>query len=221
MLKYLLTISIIINYLSARADEPPYWGEFSTFSNDSMYRADITFRKQDSLLKPGIRDWKIQVYKLKPDTIEMWKTKFNHDGYGGGILTDDGLRYVYVNDWLTIDYKNQIILYSADTIFMYSGKDLGIDTYEYPHTESHQEWLKKYYFDQDSSNLVLNTLDLKQISINFITGKIKSTAFKPGSKEMEQFYRLKKYAYGSLAFIGVWMLWFTFRKQRSSKVGRK
>ncbi len=188
------------------ADEPPCWCEFSIQSKNTFFRADIGFNMADSLLDPWEREWTIKVYEIKSDTVLLWSSKFYHDGYGGGILSDDGGIYVYVNDWLDMkEPPNQVVIYTQQKTLRYSGKHLGLVPSNYPNTASHKIWVDEYFltanYFSDSTCLKIETKDFKEITIKLSSGEIDSSTQAP--KLPEEANSLRYYGFGLLVFIGL------------------
>lgn len=198
-------------------DEPPCWCEFTILSENKEFRADIEFLKSDSLKKPWERNWEVKVYEINPDTSLIWVSKFLNDGYGAGILSNDGQLYTYVNYWLQMDYPNQIIIYSKDEIIRLSGKDLGLDPSSYRHTVSHQIWMKDYYltpdYQTDTTSLIVETLDSKKIDLNLKHKIVKSSVLRY-PELIKQNNLLKKTGYAILIFLCIGIILIIIRNCR-------
>ncbi|WP_281615340.1 hypothetical protein [Flammeovirga sp. SubArs3] len=199
------------------ADEPPCWCEFSIKSNNGVYQADIEFEKSDSLKEPWERRWTIKVYDMKLDTSLIWSSKFFQDGYGGGVLSNDGQIYVYLNDWLDMkEPPNQVVIYTPQKTLRFSGKDLGLNPDNYSHTVSHKIWIDEYELIpnrlSDSTNLRIKTDDLKEILINVKSSKIENSIANP--EFVEENNILKKYGIGILIFIGLGILLITLKNKK-------
>lgn len=217
-MKRLLTILFFIGfYQFALADEPPCWCEFSIKSENGLYRADIEFEKADSLKEPWERKWTIKVYETKSDTTIKWHSEFYQDGYGGGILSNDGQIYVYVNDWLDLEEPpNQVVIYTQDYTTRLSGKDLKLNPNNYSHTVSHQIWMDEYElipnYLSDSTFLKIKTEDFKEIRIDIQSGDIENSIAAP--KFIEENNMLKKYGIGILIFIGLGIILLTIKNKK-------
>ncbi|UII20533.1 hypothetical protein [Fulvivirga ligni] len=205
-MKRLLTILFVGFCQFALADEPPCWCEFSIKSDNGLYRADIEFDKADSLKEPWDRRWTINIFELKPDSNLNWSSEFYHDGYGGGILSNDGQVYVYINFWLDMEEPpNQVVIYTKKNIRKLSGKDLKLIADNYSHTVSHQIWIDEYElipnYLSDSTYLKIKTEDSKEIRIDLKSGEIENSITTP--QFLKENNRLKKYGIGILLFIGI------------------
>ena len=202
----------------AFADEPPCWCEFSIPSGNNQYLAKIEFNKTDSIKKPWERDWIISVYETKFDTVQIWVSKFLHDGYGGGDLSDDGQVYFYVNSWFYMNNQNQIIIYTKENIINLSLQNFGLDSSKYPHTASHQLWIKDCNLIPnlltDTTKLEIVTLDSKKIEIALNDQKISVSNFIPATNE-DNIY-LKKLGWGLLVFIGIGIALLTIYKAKKA-----
>ncbi len=90
--------------------------------------------------------------------------------YIGGILSKDGKIFAYGSWRLNMHCKNQFNIYKSDTVFRYSGRDLGLVESDYPSTESHKIWMNNYYFSTDYktdiTKLIIETLDSKKIELD-------------------------------------------------------
>tara|TARA_B100000809_G_C14900324_1_gene446020 strand:+ start:126 stop:785 length:660 start_codon:yes stop_codon:yes gene_type:complete len=206
-MKRLLTILLIIGFCQfALADEPPCWCEFSTKSDNGLFRADIEFDKVDSLKEAWERNWTINVFEIKSDTNLSWSSDFYHDGYEGGRLSNDGQIYVYIKFWLAMEEpSNQVIIYTKDKPSKFSRKDLNLNVENYSHTVSHQIWLDEYSLSpnylSDSTFLKIKTDDFKELQIDLKSGDIKNSMAAP--QFLEENNILKKYGIGILVLIGI------------------
>ncbi len=191
------------------ADEPPCWCEFSIKSDNGLFRADIEFDTADSLKEPWERKWTIKVYKIMPDNNLTWSSEYYHDGYGGGILSNDGQIYIYVNDWLNMEEPpNQVVIYTQNYTTRLSGKELKLNPDNYSNAVSHQIWMDEYElipnYLSDSTYLQIKTDDFKKIIINLKSGKIENSIATP--QFVKENNMLKKYGTGILLFIGFGIL---------------
>jgi len=217
-MKRLLTILFVIGfYQFSLSDEPPCWCEFSINSNNGLYRADIGFNEVDSLLNPWERKWTIKIYEIKSDTSLKWSSEFFQDGYGGGILSNDGQIYVYLNDWLDMEEPpNQVVIYTQNKTLRLSGKDLELNPNNYSHTVSHQIWMDEYELIpnhlSDSTYVRIKTDDFKVIEINLKSGEIENSIATP--QFVEENNMLKNYGIGILIFIGLGILLIVLKNKK-------
>jgi len=216
MKKIILLFFLVLNY-GIYADEPPCWCEFSIKSDNNLFRAEIEFVKKDSLLKPWRRDWTIKVYENNSKSKLKWSSIFHQDGYGGGSLSNDGEIYIYVNDWLDMKVPpNQVVIYMNNRTIRYSGEDLKLNPNNFPHTASHQIWMKNYELIpnklSDSTVLKINSYNDREIVINLKTTVFNDLNKKPDfTNEINFLIRISVYL---LLFIGLIMTLFTLFKKR-------
>ncbi len=211
---FLFIFFIFVN--NVYSDEPPDWGEFTIHSENHNFKADIEYSKGDSLKKPWDRTWKIRVYALKPETSIIWEQDFFHDGYGDGILSNDGKAYVYVDYWLRMK-SDQVEIYLQDSILRLSGEDLTLVPSNYQHTVSHQIWVENYYLVPnqitDSTKLIFETLDSKRLELSLKDLSIKSSILHP--EFIQQNKTLKKYGIGVLFFLAIGIILILVKKNRA------
>ncbi|NMM50826.1 hypothetical protein [Marinigracilibium pacificum] len=216
----ILFILLVLAPNDILADEPPCWCEFSIYSFDSLYRADIIMANHDTSVAAWENDWIINVFDTSIDSI-IWSSKFYNDGYGAGILSNDGKIYVYGNSWLIMDYKNQLVIYTADTIFQYSGRDLGLIESDYPNTVSHKIWIEDYYlypnYQTDSTRVIIATLDSKKIELNIYSGEIRISKIKQSKEMIEQLVNVKRFGLWTIIIIGLGIILITIRNFKNKR----
>jgi len=219
----LIRIVFILSFFAPTeifADEPPCWCEFSIYSVDSLFRADIRMVNQDTTIAAWENDWTIKVYDISTDS-HIWTSVFYNDGYGAGILSNDGEIYVYGNWWLTMDFDNQIVIYTRDTIIQYSGHDLGLIESDYPNTVSHKIWMEDYYFlpdcQTDSTKLIIETLDSKKIELDINSSKIKVSNIELSKEQIKQLKFVKKLGLWTIILIGFGIILLTIRNFKKNK----
>lgn len=172
---YMKTLLVLIIFFSFEvvADEPPCWCNFVIKSPNNKYYAQITLDKKESIQNSIKNKWIITVYKVKiKDTIKHWETEYKYDGYVGGVLSNDGNVFAYVNFWY---YNNQSVvsIYKKGKLAkQIKGYEFNIIENKMRKTVSHRLWLnseKEHYgFIKDTSQVILfiNTIDNKTHSIN-------------------------------------------------------
>ena len=216
----IISFLIVLSPLEIFADQPPSWCEFSTYSVDSSFRADIFMTTQDTLKSAWQNDWAIRICNNLNDS-SIWTSKFYNDGYGAGTLSKDGKIYVYGNWWLEMDYKNQFIIYKPDTIIRYSGQDFGLEESYYKHTVSHKIWMEKYYlspdFLTDTTKLIIETLDSKKIELDLNNYKIHVSKIELSKEEIEQIEYVKKMGLWTVLVIGLGIVILAIRAINQGK----
>lgn len=124
------------------ADSPPDWRtSFHVPSANLQYNAEVTPRKKGKAGEPWNWSYQVAVYSAKPHHKELWRSEYFHSGYSGGLLSDDGNYFVYLEFWYRSD-STLIAVYSKSENKSIMAKDLGILGLEFPKTVSHQLWLK-------------------------------------------------------------------------------
>ena len=105
MKRYLIALIIAGVNCSACADEPPSWSEFSVKSANSRFTASVSKSDDGNKSHPGYR---IQVQTAGDNGIPntIWAGPYQYDGYAGGILSDHGKYFVYVDYW----YRHALII---------------------------------------------------------------------------------------------------------------
>lgn len=179
-MKYSFTLLLILMLQSfAFADAPPRWREFKVVSENKKFQANVTRNENDSLKQPWDSKWILTVYKISgKDSIELWKTDYEFDGYTEGILSNDGSIFVYVNFWY-YETRSIVKIYNQG---VYTGQIKGIDfnvpTDKRIKTVSHELWLSNedqlYYFEKNGNvfELVIHTIDKKKYKIDCAKGEI-------------------------------------------------
>ena len=215
MKRLVALIILLISSSTVYGDGPPCWCDFTVFSANKLFKADIEHAKADSLKEPWEREWSIRVYKNAPDTLLLWQSDFFSYGYSEGKLSNDGQLFVYVNYWLRMETDNQLVIHSQKGIKRLSGKDLELDSAEYPQTASHQIWMDKYYLfpdhSTDTTKLIIETLDAKKIELDLTDYTVNSTMLHPQFIEENEY--LKIIGLAVLIILGIGIAFILIKKQ--------
>jgi hypothetical protein len=104
MQRILFTLVFLLFYSSAYADSPPCWCKFEEESDNKKYVAIVNRPLKDSLVDPWKSVWTLTVYeKTAKGNRQLWKIKYDYTGYPGGLLSNDGQTFVYVEFWYYAD----------------------------------------------------------------------------------------------------------------------
>ena len=178
MNKYILFILSLSIYLNA--DEPPDWSEFTIQSENKNWSASV--QRIGELSEPWENGWVLNIYhgyyisspasNVKP----AWSVPYNHSGYSGGYLSDDGSAFSYVEFWFYRDYP-VVQIYKADCTIKKNGSYFKVGN-NLQQTVSHELWLKdggevKYTTKRGKLHLVLQTIKGESKIAAECNGKIK------------------------------------------------
>lgn len=162
------------------ADEPPSWQEFEIKSTNGRYMAKVTSVDENKTLQPWECKYKLVVYETREErNKELWSCVYDYDGYSGGLLSDDGSTFAYINFWYYDTSPVVSIYQNGSKVATIKGKDFNIPDSKLINTVSHRLWLTEndvqYQFkDNEGKPLVLEiiTIDGKKHIIDVKTGKI-------------------------------------------------
>ncbi len=151
----------------AFADEPPSWHPFTVTSENGKSQAsvapvtDTTYQlKVERMGRKNLLNG-TQVWKTK------WKRTYEYDGYTGGLVTNSGRYFVYVDEWYS-EEKGIVFVYSCKkNILKYKGDVFVKDKAILEKGASHFLWLSrekrpKIKYDHGQEILVITTLDEKE-----------------------------------------------------------
>jgi hypothetical protein len=142
MRRYVSALLIAAACCSARADSPPGWPEFSVMSENARFRASIALADDKSDAPKWERKYRIEVQATDRNAPQAtgWSAPYRHDGYGGGILSNDGEYFVYVDFWYRHD-SAAVKIYRRAAYCSFRGQQLGIEPQGLRQTVSHRVWL--------------------------------------------------------------------------------
>lgn len=177
--KIIILISLCVCFTVRVWAKPPRWPEFEIKSaNNSFFAKVCAYDKKDK--DPRNReDWKYKlvIYQENND-IPLWTCEYQHTGYGGGMLSDDGSTFVTAY-YTYYPGRPVIFIYqNGELKKKILGEELLIDTSKLLFTSDGFIWrsaepVKPYFFHQDHDMLLLkiNTVD-GRISVNLNTFEI-------------------------------------------------
>ena len=155
----------------AFCDEPPSWKDFEVKSANGKFTAKVA-------AAPGTRNYRLSVYAAG-DTGVMWSCGYDYDGYPGGMLSDDGIAFVYVNPWYKDNAPVVTVYHNGRKTAALRGADFQVERSALKQTASHQLWLSgdgaACSFKRDSGGRLMVeivTIDGKKHTITTETGKL-------------------------------------------------
>jgi hypothetical protein len=142
MRRYLSALVIVAVSGSAGADEPPSWSEFSIKSANSRFEAAITVLDHGNRSRPWENQYRIRVQSTGRNGSyrQIWEGPYDYDGYAGGLLSNDGAYFVYVDYW----YRHMgpaVRIYRYGALCFFTGQQLGMKDEGLQKTVSHRLWL--------------------------------------------------------------------------------
>lgn len=135
---FVLTMLLLPSF----ADEPPAWYDFEVASLNGEFVAKVTSAAGMDDRNPWNKHYIISVYQATDETEPIWSTSYIYDGYSGGMLSDDGSVFVYVNFWYYHDDPVVYVYRSGDLTEEVTGKELGMVEATLSRSVSHTLWLK-------------------------------------------------------------------------------
>jgi hypothetical protein len=173
-MKYVLSIVLLILVsTSAIADEPPSWDKFEIYSSNRHYLAKVTVVDGNEKSERSGWKYKLTVYETKGSTnSELWSCSYLYDGYSGGLLSDDGTTFVYMNFWYYEKSPIVTVYQQGELKKEFTGEELNLDRSKLTRTVSHRIWwhpTKVHGFvctTEMPLGLEINTIDSQQIIVN-------------------------------------------------------
>lgn len=166
------------------ADSPPCWCSFEEKSTNKKYIAVVNRPEKDSLVDPWNSIWTLSVYEAAGNKKRLlWKMKYDYTGYPGGLLSDDGQTFIYVEFWYYADTPLVDIYRQGKKIntFSLKGRSFNIPEEKLVQTVSHHLWLKEegtaYSYFRDKTNRLLIkilTIDGRTHFIDIKKGRLTS-----------------------------------------------
>jgi hypothetical protein len=127
---------------SVWADQPPGWKDFSVKSENSKFEASVSALGHSNKSQPWKNRFHLQIRTSESNgpMRTIWERPYDYDGYAGGILSNDGAYFVYVDFW----YRHTdaaIRIYNQRGSCVLTGKQLGMKEDSLEKTVSHRLWL--------------------------------------------------------------------------------
>ena len=153
----LLAVIFSLTFNLSFADRPPSWLPYRILSANNEYFGWVNYSETDTLKDPWDRDWNLKVYSQ--DSLLVWKTSYHPSGYPSGILSNDGEKMIYIDNW----YYDGIVIRikrrnKPDLNF--AGKSFNIPSNFLEQTVSHQLWLKDTELDGNVLKIVTRANDV-------------------------------------------------------------
>ena len=180
----IMAMVMCFEFTNTFADEPPAWTEFEIKSKNNKYRAEVRLKDKKiaeklSSFEMQMLPWEITIYEISGiSKKKIWSCNYQHDGYDGGILSDDGLVYAYVSFWYYTDLPVVFIYQKDRDIKVFNGQDFAIEPSQLVRSSSHQLWLDQTTFpynftmvDDDSLSLEITTIDKRKHVIDVQSGQ--------------------------------------------------
>ena len=168
MKKYLFLIVLFHNF--CYADEPPSWEPYKVVSENREYFCWVDFNDNDTSKYEWERKWILKVYNK--DSTLFWERDYQPSGYSGGILSNDGRKFIYIEYWYSPNYAIEITKQDGNDIRI-AGKDFNIKEHYLQETESHRLWLDYDLYYLKNNKLVVSTIDGNVWEIDTETGIMK------------------------------------------------
>lgn len=142
-MKIISLLILLFLSLTTSADEPPDWQAFLIHSDNKQWTAVVEPLGQDEL--PQKDKWQVSIFNQYflsfplPNQTAVWSTAFSPTGYPGGLLSDDGQVFAYVEYWYSTN-KPVVTIYRKNCRVEKLGSSFHFSSI-LPRTESHQLWL--------------------------------------------------------------------------------
>lgn len=128
----------------AWADMPPPWTEFEVRSPNGHYLAEVRAKEAREGTPRWAWSYRLSVFDVRQDARQpRWSCDYKYDGYSGGVLSDDGSTFVYVNFWYEPDGPVVSIYRNGKKAGVVFGREFNIRNADLKSTISHQVWLNE------------------------------------------------------------------------------
>jgi hypothetical protein len=168
---FLLCLVLTVSISGSLLAQNPSWQEFTVESKNGIYIAQI-FKS----VTAGINESSFQLRVLERSSGKtLWSSRYNYDGSPGGVLSDNGAAFAYVDKWYWRDNTVATIYFKGQRIHEKRGRDFAVDEAKLLKAGSRLQWLQnteKYRFTLVSGALALeiNAIDGKQFLVNAESG---------------------------------------------------
>jgi len=136
--KFVIFILFSCIAISVFADTPPSWQENTYTSKNGQYTAKLY--RENKNIQPWKDKWHVKIFNKNKKAI--WESKFSHDGYADGDLSNDGKCLIIINFWYHKD-GSIITIYRKESIKRILGKEIIKDDSSLPNTASHKIWFNE------------------------------------------------------------------------------
>ena len=157
-------VGVHAGVLPAGADEPGSWEPFKVCSESGQYCAGVA-AIDGNVEEPRNRNYHLTITRNSGGgELEIWSSPYHYDGYPGGIISSDGMTFVYVNYWFYADTA-VVRIYREDHLLDLVGAVFKIPESKLIDTVSHQLWLSERrpaYKLLDEERLQIQTIDGKK-----------------------------------------------------------
>jgi len=165
----------------ARADEPPSFEPFEVRSVNGRFLAKVTADPAPASTPPHLKKFSLAVYQLDPragSRRKLWRCDYAYSGYPGGLVSDDGRAFAYVDVWFSEDRPVIDFYWEGRRTASVTGRAIPFDRSRMTPTVSHQLWLvdggatygRSARFEA-KSRLVVTTCDGKVHYFDPLTGR--------------------------------------------------
>jgi hypothetical protein len=168
---------------STYADSPPCWCKFEEESANKKYVAIVDRPQKDSLIDPSESIWTLTVYeRTAHGNGQVWQTKYDYSGYPGGLISDDGQTFTYVEFWYYAKSPQVDIYRQGKKINTkrLKGLNFKISEDKLVETISHHRWLWDegnaygYKIRNNKLHLEIRTIDGRLHYIDIVNGRFSS-----------------------------------------------
>ena len=127
MNRYFFACSLIVLSSNAWADQPPSWQPFSVKSENAKFVATVAPQDEEKPALPWESAYRIEVRSVEGDQPgpAVWSRRYAFSGYEGGLLSNDGAFFVYVDYWYRHSAAAVVIYSKAGSCYL-TGEQLGL-----------------------------------------------------------------------------------------------
>ncbi|MBN1273952.1 MAG: hypothetical protein JXB26_16935 [Candidatus Aminicenantes bacterium] len=123
-----LFLLMALIFVNAAAAEPPSWSEFEVKSGNGSHIAEVKAKEKIEGKDPSELEYIITVSKLEGETkTELWTCDYTYNGKPGGLLSNDGMTFVYVEFFYHPDTPVVTIYHNGEKTGSLCGNDFEID----------------------------------------------------------------------------------------------
>jgi hypothetical protein len=119
---------------------------FKVASRNSEYVAEVRVSDKKGEIHPWLWSYELTVTRAGNAT-PIWSAAYDFNGYSGGVLSNDGEYFAFVEYWYCDDCA-AATFYHRGVTRHFTGHELGMVPESLQRTVSHRLWLKSYYFEE-------------------------------------------------------------------------